>query len=241
MNDQLSDVDLVAITSHEMRTPLAAIRGFTHTLQTRRDELSRGEVDEFLGVISQQTDRLVQMVDDLLAMSRLEAGTMPIDASSLLVVPFLRDVISGLGDQRGRIELRVTTDLPPAVDADAKRLRQILTNLLQNALKYSDEDRSVTLAASGGGEAVVFDVIDRGPGIDPSEVERIFEPFYRGAARRDEDGAGLGLAITRRLATAMGGRVDVASTTGAGSLFRVTLPRRSGPVPAPPLPATPKG
>lgn len=235
MNDQLSDVDLVAVTSHEMRTPLAAIRGFTHTLQTRRDELTRAEVDEFLGVISQQTDRLVQMVDDLLAMSRLEAGTMPIDTASMLVVPFLRDVISGLGEQRTRVELRITTDLPPAIDADAKRLRQILTNLLQNALKYSDQDRPVTVAAGGGGDAIIFDVIDRGPGIDPNEVDRIFEPFYRGSTRRDEDGAGLGLAITRRLATAMGGRVDVASTTGAGSLFRVTLPRRTGPAPVPPL------
>jgi len=233
MNDQLSDVDLVAVTSHEMRTPLAAIRGFTQTLQTRRDELTRAEVDEFLAVISQQTDRLVQMVDDLLAMSRLESGTMPINPSSMLVVPFLRDVISSLGEQRARIELRITTDLPPAIEADSKRLRQILTNLLQNALKYSDADRPVTIAADGGGDAIVFDVIDRGPGIDPSEVDRIFEPFYRGAARKDEDGAGLGLAITRRLATAMGGRVDVASTTGAGSLFRVTLPRRTGPAPAP--------
>jgi signal transduction histidine kinase len=241
MNDQLSDVDLVAITSHEMRTPLAAIRGFTHTLRTRRDELSRAEVDEFLGVISQQTDRLVQMVDDLLAMSRLEAGTMPIVTTSMLVVPFLRDVISGLGEQRSRVELRITTNLPPAVEADAKRLRQILTNLLQNALKYSDQDRPVTISADGGGDAIVFDVIDRGPGIDPVEVDRIFEPFYRGSTRRDEDGAGLGLAITRRLATAMGGRVDVASTTGAGSLFRVTLPRRTGPTPAPLAPEAPPG
>src|SRR5262249_33211457 len=135
MNEQLSDVDLVAITSHEMRTPLAAIRGFTHTLQNRRSELTGAEIDEFLAVISQQTDRLVQMVDDLLAMSRLEAGTMPISPSSMLVVPFLRDVIAGLGEQRSRVELRITTDLPPAIEADPKRLGQILTNLLQNALK----------------------------------------------------------------------------------------------------------
>jgi signal transduction histidine kinase len=235
MNHQLTDADLVAITSHEMRTPLAAIRGFTHTLQNRRNELTGAEIDEFLAVISQQTDRLVQMVDDLLAMSRLEAGTMPIDPSSMLVVPFLRDVIAGLGEQRSRVELRITTDLPPAIEADPKRLGQILTNLLQNALKYSDADRPVTLACDGGGDAIVFDVIDRGPGIDPSEVDRIFEPFYRGETRREEDGAGLGLAITRRLATAMGGRVDVASTMGAGSLFRVTLPRHvAAAAPAPP-------
>ena len=233
--NELSDVDLVAITSHEMRTPLAAIRGFTHTLRNRRSELTGAEIDEFLAVISQQTDRLVQMVDDLLSMSRLEAGTMPINPSSMLVVPFLRDVIAGLGEQRSRVELRITTDLPPAIEADPKRLAQILTNLLQNALKYSDADRPVTVACDGGGDAIVFDVIDRGPGIDPSEVDRIFQPFYRGETRREEDGAGLGLAITRRLATAMGGRVDVASTMGAGSLFRVTLPRHvAASAPAPP-------
>ena len=235
MPDQLTEFDLVAVTSHEMRTPLAAIRGFTDTLRRRRLELTREEIDEFLDVISQQTDRLVRMVDDLLAMSRLEAGTMPIDPESMLLVPFLQDVIAGMGEERRRVELRVTTELPPAIEADAARLRQVLTNLVQNALKYSDTERPVTLAAGGDGRSVIFDVIDRGPGIDPREVERIFEPFYRGAARQDDDGAGLGLAITRRLVTAMGGRVDVASTSGAGSLFRVTLPRRRGrEVPAPP-------
>lgn len=227
MHEQLGDIDLVAVTSHEMRTPLAAIRGFTDTLRRRRHELSPEEVDEFLDVISQQTDRLVHMVDDLLAMSRLEAGTMPIEPESMLVVPFLQDVVAGLGEQRRRVEIRITTEAPPAIEADAARLRQVLTNLLENALRYSPSERRVTLATGGDGASVVFDVIDQGAGIDPREVERIFEPFYRGAARRDDDGAGLGLAITRRLAEAMGGRVDVASTPGAGSLFRVTLPRRA--------------
>jgi signal transduction histidine kinase len=233
MHDQLSQFDLVAVTSHEMRTPLAAIRGFTQTLRTRRLELADEEVDEFLGVIAQQTDRLVHMVDDLLAMSRLETGTMPFDPESMLVVPFLQDVVAGLGAQRPRVQLRVTTDLPPAIEADAARLRQVITNLLQNGLKYSEPDRPVTLAAGGDGQSVVFDVIDRGPGIDPREADRIFEPFYRGSARHGDDGTGLGLAITRRLVDAMGGRVDVASTSGAGSLFRVTLPRRSNATLAP--------
>lgn len=228
MYDQLSEIDLVAVTSHEMRTPLAAIRGFTDTLIRRRGDLSDAEVTEFLGVIAKQTDRLVHMVDDLLAMSRLEAGTLPIDPESMLVVPFLQDVVAGVGDQRRRVEIRITTEVPPAIEADATRLRQVLTNLVENALKYSPDDRRVTLAVGGDVEAIVFDVIDQGPGIEPHEVERIFEPFYRGTARHDDDGAGLGLAITRRLAEAMGGRVDVASTPGAGSLFRVTLPRRAG-------------
>jgi signal transduction histidine kinase len=226
MSDQLSEIDLVAVTSHEMRTPLAAIRGFTDTLRKRRPDLTPAEVDEFLGIIAQQTDRLVHMVDDLLAMSRLEAGTLPIEPQSMLVVPFLQDVVAGLGEDRLRVEIRVTTDVPPAIHADGARLRQVLTNLVENALKYSPEDRRVTLAVGGDGSSIVFDVIDQGPGIDPREVERIFDPFYRGSARHDDDGAGLGLAITRRLAEAMGGRIDVASTPGAGSLFRVTLPRR---------------
>ncbi len=227
MTDQLSEIDLVAVTSHEMRTPLAAIRGFTDTLRKRRDELSQSEIDEFLTIIAQQTDRLVHMVDDLLAMARLEAGTLPIDPVSMLVVPFLQDVVAGIGEQRGRVEIRISTQVPPAIEADGARLRQVLTNLVQNALKYSPEGRGVTLAAGGDGSTVVFDVIDQGPGIDPHEVEQIFEPFYRGAARAKDDGAGLGLAISRRLTEAMGGRVDVASTPGAGSLFRVTLPRRA--------------
>jgi len=233
VQEALSGSDLIAVTSHEMRTPLAAIRGFTETLRKRRLELTDEEVDEFLDVIGQQTDRLVRMVDDLLAMSRLEAGTMPFDPESLLIVPFLRDVIDGLGSDHGRVELRVTTDLPPAMEADATRLRQVLTNLLQNALKYSDADRQVTLAAGGDPASVIFDVIDRGPGIDPKDADRIFEPFFRGANRTGVDGAGLGLAITRRLVEAMGGRVDVASTFGAGSLFRVTLPRRVVAAPVP--------
>ena len=227
MYDQLSEIDLVAVTSHEMRTPLAAIRGFTDTLIRRRDDLSEAEVSEFLGVIAKQTDRLVHMVDDLLAMSRLEAGTLPIEPESMLVVPFLQDVVAGLGDQRRRVEIRITTEVPPAIEADATRLRQVLTNLVGHAVKYSPEDRRVTLAVGGDADSIVFDVIDQGPGIDAVEVDRIFEPFYRGSARTEDDGAGLGLGITRRLAEAMGGRVDVASTPGAGSLFRVTLPRRA--------------
>lgn len=228
MYDQLSDIDLVAVTSHEMRTPLAAIRGFTDTLLRRRGDLTEAEITEFLGVIGKQTDRLVHMVDDLLAMSRLEAGTLPIDPESMLVVPFLQDVVGGLGDQRRRVEIRITTEVPPAIEADAERLRQVLTNLMQNALKYSPPDRRVTLAVGGDGASIVFDVIDQGPGIDAADVERIFEPFYRGSTRTGDDGAGLGLGITRRLTEAMGGRVDLASTPGAGSLFRVTLPRRAG-------------
>lgn len=230
---RLHEVDLVATTSHEMRTPLAAIRGFTETLRQRRHELSDDEVEEFLTVIAQQTDRLTRMVDDLLAMSRLETGTMPIDPETVLLVPLLEDLVSMLGEDADRVRIRVTTELPASMEVDPLRLRQVLTNLLQNALRFSGPNEPVALVADHSPDEVVFEVIDHGPGIALSEQERIFEPFYRVPGGGGDDGAGLGLAITRRLVAAMGGRATVTSSPGEGSAFRVTLPQRAhrGPVP----------
>ncbi len=221
---RLSDADLVAVTSHEMRTPLAAIRGFTDTLRRRRGEFTDREVGEFLDVIALHTDRLVRMVDDLLAMSRLENGTMTLEPEPVLLVPFLEEVVGDLGEEAARVELRVSTDLPASLTADPLRLRQILTNLLQNAMRYADPHEAVILSAAGTDAGVTFEVIDRGPGIPAEEIERIFEPFFRGQGARSGEGAGLGLAITRRLAGAMGGEVDVTSVPGEGSTFRVSLP-----------------
>jgi two-component system sensor histidine kinase KdpD len=223
---QLTDADLVAVTSHEMRTPLAAINGFTETLIRRRHEFTDDEIGDFLGIIATQTGRLMRMVDDLLLISRLQNGTMPIDPEPLLLVPFLEEV-AGSVDDEARIHVRISTDLPASLQVDPLRLRQILTNLLQNALKYSGAQERVTLIADAHGDDVVIDVIDRGPGIPSEEHALIFEPFYRVAGTGGDDGAGLGLAITRHLANAMGGHVQVMSAPGEGATFRVTIPTRA--------------
>ncbi|MGH2540081.1 MAG: sensor histidine kinase, partial [Actinomycetota bacterium] len=129
----LRDVSLVAVTSHEMRAPLAAIRGFVDLLQRRRAELSEAEIEEFLRVISVQTDRLIRLADDLVTMESLDDDTLTVSHEPILVVPALEQLAHELpgGD---RIELRISADAPPSIESDAIRFAQVLTNLLTNAL-----------------------------------------------------------------------------------------------------------
>lgn len=226
-DQQLRDLDLVAMTSHEMRTPLAAIRGFVDTLRRRRSTMDEEQVDEFLEVIASQADRLTRLVDDLLVLAGLEAGGIVVTPEPVLLVPFLETLIR---DEPGgdRVRLSVSAEAPATIETDPLRLHQIVANLLANALKYSSQDRTVSLVAVADGDDVVLDVADSGPGISADDLPRIFEPYYRTAGgRAAADGAGLGLSITRRLAEALGGHLTASSVVGEGSVFRVRLPARA--------------
>jgi signal transduction histidine kinase len=223
---EVRDVSLVAVTSHEMRAPLAAIRGFVDMLQRRRAELSEAEIDEFLQVISAQTDRLIRLADDLVTMESLDDPALSIERESIVLVPALEQLVRETpgGD---RVEVRVSADAPPAIVTDALRLGQVLANLLTNALKYSDPAAPVSLEVGPAdeGQRIRIAVIDHGIGIGSSERERVFEPFYRTAeGARSAEGAGLGLAIARRLVDAMGGTISTSPTRGGGTTFLVTLP-----------------
>jgi signal transduction histidine kinase len=225
---ELRAVDLVAVTSHEMRTPLAAIRGFVDMLQRRRAELTDEEVEEFLQVISVQTDRLIRLADDLVTMQSLDDDSLTIEHEPIVLVPALEQLVRDLpgGD---RVELRVSADTPPTIESDALRLGQVVTNLLTNALKYSGEGAGITVEVEPvGTDGIGIAVIDSGIGIEPAERARVFEPFYRTAeGARSAEGSGLGLAIVRRLVDALGGSIDAAPTPGGGATFRVTLPVRA--------------
>jgi signal transduction histidine kinase len=228
--------DFVAITSHELRTPLAAIRGFVNTLRRRLDELSGDETREFLEIVDHQTDRLIRLVEDLLVVSRIEAGKVTLHPEPLEPASFLERVVTGMGEHASRIQRRIHPGLPDVFLADPQRLGQILTNLLQNAVKFSPPDTVVTLDAEAFAEGLAFTVSDRGPGIPPDERQRIFERFHQtdAAATRRSEGAGLGLYITKQLVEAMGGSIELSSELGIGSTFRITLPATpGGPVPAP--------
>ena len=227
-DSELRAVNLVAVTSHEMRTPLAAIRGFVDMLQRRRAELTDEEVEEFLQVISVQTDRLIRLADDLVTMQSLDDASLTIEHEPIVLVPALEQLVRDLPDG-DRVELRVSADTPPTIESDALRLGQVVTNLLTNALKYSGEGAGVTVEVEPvGTRGIGIAVIDRGIGIEPGERARVFEPFYRTAeGARSAEGSGLGLAIVRRLVDALGGTIDAAPTPGGGSTFRVTLPVRS--------------
>jgi signal transduction histidine kinase len=223
--DQMKS-DFVAITSHELRTPLAAVRGFVNTLQRRMSALSPEETQEFLGIIDQQTDRLIRLVEDLLVVSRIEAGKLSIEPETIESRTFLAEVVRGLAQGASRIALHVAPELPEHFLADPHRLGQILTNLLQNALKFSPDGSPVELSVGTDDGNLVFVVEDRGVGIPREEWGRVFERFHQtdASTTRRAEGAGLGLYITKRLVEAMGGRIELDSELGRGSRFTVRLP-----------------
>ena len=224
----LRDVSLVAVTSHEMRSPLAAIRGFVDMLQRRRDELTEDEIDEFLQVIAAQTDRLIRLADDLVTMESLDDASLAVHPEPIVLVPALEQLVREIPGGE-RVELRVSTETPPTIETDAWRLGQVLTNLLTNALKYSEEASMVAVEVEPvAGDEIGIAVIDHGIGIEALERERVFEPFYRTAeGARSAEGSGLGLAIARRLVDALDGEVAAEPTPGGGTTFRVTLPVRA--------------
>jgi signal transduction histidine kinase len=218
--------DFIAITSHELRTPLSSIRGFVDTLRRRRDVLPDEQIDEFLAIVQLQGERLARLVEDLLTVSRLEAGVLTLSPQTTDIGPLLHDVVRGLGDDAKRIDWHAEPDIPPIV-VDPQRLAQVLTNLLTNALKFSSASRRIVVRADrtpAGGATI--SVEDHGGGIAPDQIDRIFERFHQAqhVQRREAEGVGLGLYITKELVDRMEGEIRVTSVVGDGSTFKVTLP-----------------
>ncbi|MGZ8566650.1 MAG: ATP-binding protein, partial [Actinomycetota bacterium] len=229
--------DFVAITSHELRTPLSGIRGFVDMLRRRGDELPTNERDEYLGIVLLQTDRLISLVDDLLVVSRVEAGKLTLEPHEVEVASFVRQLARSFGESEARIVADPDTGAPERILVDPRRLTQILTNLVHNALKFSPGETPVTVSWATPVEGTVsFTVTDEGPGIEAEELTRIFERFHQTERSiAHTEGFGLGLYITKLLTEAMGGWIDVSSELGQDTTFTVTLPvSRSHPVPARP-------
>ena len=222
--------DFVAITSHELRTPLADVRGFVDMLRRRGDELSVSEREEFLDIVLTQTNRLVTLVDDLLVVTRLEAGKLSLDPVEVAIGPFLERLVRAIGDGQTPIQIRSSEAAADSMLIDEGRLAQILTNLIGNAVKFSPAGSPVTVSWDSPAEGTVaFTVADKGPGILDSELPRIFERFHQTERHTSHtEGFGLGLYITKHLTQAMGGWIDVRSKVGEGSTFTVTLPATRG-------------
>ncbi len=222
--------DFVANASHELRTPLTSVRGFVEALEDGAlDEPATGR--RFLAKIRVHADRMAALVSDLLELSRLESGERPLRWERLRPADVVEDVVASLGEQaRGR-QIVVSADAAsaPEVTSDGDRLRQILENLLENAVKYTPPGGHVAVRARAGEDrSVVFEVEDDGPGIPAEHLPRIFERFYRvdKARSREVGGTGLGLSIVKHLAEGMGGAVSVSSEPGRGSRFTVRIPFR---------------
>ena len=221
--------DFVAAVSHELRTPLTSIYGFAETLLRQDIPFGEDERRTFLGYIASESERLTEIVDQLLNVARLEAGDLHVDLGSFDVASVVSEVVetvqqSGLMNGH-RFEFDLP-ELPLAVEADADKVRQVFNILVENALQYSPGGGTVIVGARLNANIVEVRVVDQGIGIPAAERERIFRKFYRAesASRDGAAGTGLGLFIAKELVTAMGGRIWVDSTEGEGSSFAFELP-----------------
>jgi PAS domain S-box-containing protein len=220
--------DFVSTISHELRTPLAAIYGAALTLQRKDILLEESQRTDLLDVISGESDRLARIVNDILWASRLDSGHMGVAIVSCDAAKLANTVVGAVRTHApGHVELVLdTADGLPPVAADPDKLRQVLTNLVDNAVKYSPDGGSVRVDLTQSGNCIRFRIEDQGLGIPPAEQARIFEKFFRldPNLTRGVGGTGLGLYICRELVHRMHGRIWVASDGRRGSTFTVELP-----------------
>lgn len=212
--------DLVANVSHELRTPVSALRA---VLENLVDGVSPPD-QATLQAALEQTERLGRLVTDLLDLSRVDAGLVPLEVEDLPVEPFLRSVVQEARVSERAVEYVVEVcprDL--VVPADRERLHQLVANLVDNAARHSPSRGTVTLRASTRDAQVLLDVLDEGPGIAPAERSAVFQRFTTGAGSLGDGGTGLGLAISRWVADLHGGSIQVADST-PGCHIQVVLP-----------------
>ena len=216
--------DFVSLVSHELRSPMAAVIGAARTMQGRWRELTPEQRQSFLGLIGDETSRLATLIDDVLDTSRIEAGTFSFTFSDVDLAELLRDVVAAAEVAQDEVELTADVGALPRVRGDRERLRQVIQNLVDNAVKYSSAGGRVRVRAVPGNGHVQIDVADEGPGIPPEDQELIFEKFGRSSGGTAKPGTGLGLFIARSIAEAHGGSLGVESIPKRGSVFRLELP-----------------
>ena len=213
--------------SHELRTPLTSILAFVETLED-------GAVDDkennrrFLAVIRRNAERMHALIADILELSMIESGKVSVEIRQVNLNTVINDVFAALSSQAGSRGIRLENEVPENtfVRADAMRLEQMLTNLVDNAVKFNRENGCVTVGSGEKKGRRVISVTDEGEGITPDHLARIFERFYRADRARTSGvgGTGLGLAIVKHLAKLHGGEITAESTLGQGSTFTIALP-----------------
>ncbi len=218
--------DFVSNLSHELRTPLASLKALTETLD-------QGALNDppaakhFLSRIEEEVDSLNQMASELLELSRIESGQVPLELRATAPCAVFEQAANRLRLQAERANLTMEMECPaelPQIRADAARLEQVFVNLIHNAIKFTPGGGRIELSARLNGEHVEFQVRDSGIGIPPEALPRIFERFYKSDRSRASGGTGLGLSIARHLVEAHGGRIWAESVEGQGSTFRLTIP-----------------
>jgi signal transduction histidine kinase len=218
----------ISVISHELKTPVSIIKGYAGTLRREDVTFTPEQYREGLAVIEEEADRLARQIQDLLDVSRLTAGGLRLELTDVSLPLLAAEVVRGFAATAGethQFELRFPDDMPP-VRADYERVRQALSNLVSNAVKYSPDGGTIRIGGWNEQDYAVCYVSDQGIGIPPEEQEAIFRRFYRVDNRlaRETQGSGLGLFLTRAIVEAHGGRIWVESQVGKGSRFVFTLP-----------------
>ncbi|HVU77466.1 MAG TPA: ATP-binding protein [Gaiellaceae bacterium] len=217
--------DFVSLVSHELRSPMASVIGAARTLQIRWRELQPEQREAFLALIGDETSRLAALVGDVLDTSRIDAGTFTYRFDDVDLGLLVTDSVATA--ELGQDEVPVRAEMPPKlppVRGDAARLRQVLANLIDNAVKYSPAGQPVEVRVVPVDRVVHISVNDRGPGVKPGDQRMIFEKFGRAVGSGSKPGTGLGLYIARSIAEAHGGELTVSSAPGRGATFTLSLP-----------------
>ncbi|MEB3287029.1 MAG: ATP-binding protein [Vampirovibrionales bacterium] len=235
LNNTLSQAhrDFISTVSHEFRTPLTSIKGFADTLLKYGTQLESDKQQRFINIIRDQADRLIRLVEALLEVSKNGSARLDVAFRPVPLKPLLERVTQSIAIKSPSphpVIIDVPEQLAP-IWADADKLEQVLTNLVENAFKYSDANTTVTLRAfetpaSIKEDSITIEIEDEGMGIPQTHLEKLFTQFYRieGPLTQKVEGTGLGLYIVKSLLSAMGGHIGVESTVGKGSVFRLTLP-----------------
>jgi two-component system phosphate regulon sensor histidine kinase PhoR len=218
--------DFISNISHELRTPLAALKALTETLAEGALE-DPPAARRFLEQMDTEVDSLSLMVSELLELSRIESGRVPLNLLPTNAYQILAPAVERLSLQAERADLEILLDCRddlPLVLADHQRLEQVVVNLLHNAIKFTPEGGQIAVAARQAQDSVIFSVKDTGIGIAEDDLPRIFERFFKADRARSTGGTGLGLAISRHLVEAHGGKIWVESIEGKGSKFSFSIP-----------------
>jgi signal transduction histidine kinase len=222
--------DFLANMSHELRTPLNAIIGFSQVLRQRLFGPINEKQEEYLDDILSSGNHLLSLINDVLDLSKVEAGQVELEVASFSLREALERGVVMVREPATKHGVRLSLELAPGVDlveGDERRLRQVIFNLLSNAIKFTPEGGEVVVATASRDHEVLISVNDTGPGIPLEDHERIFEEFQQtDVGVRQREGTGLGLALSKRLVELHGGRIWVESQPGHGSRFVFTLPAK---------------
>jgi two-component system, OmpR family, phosphate regulon sensor histidine kinase PhoR len=217
-----------ALVSHELRTPLTSIVGYAEMVDELEGSTLSPEGRAYMGIIKRSAEKLDRLVQDLLLVAQVEAGTFGVELAPVDLVPVVRDCVEGArpAAEEAGILLSNETEEVPTLMADSSRLGQVIANLVSNAIKFTDGGGAVAVRVRDEGDRCAIEVSDSGVGIRPDELEHLFDRFYRAqeARKGHYSGAGLGLAISKAIVDAHKGELRVTSEPGKGSTFRVLLP-----------------